>query len=319
MKILITGITGLFGSYLAKEFFEVGEIHGLKRPESKTDQLGQLAEKIIWHDGDINDYQSLEEAFEGMDLIIHAAGLVSFDNKDKDSLLKVNHEGTTNVVNVMLSQDIKKIIHVSSVAAIGRDPEHKVIDEDHKWVDSPWNTPYSISKYFAELEVWRGVQEGLEAIVLNPSILLAKMEERSNSTGLYEYVKKERSYYPIGDINYIDVRDAARISLELFQKGLWDERFILNNESLSYQLFFKEMAEVMNKKAPNVPIKNSMIPLASLLSKISGFLGKKTIINKQTSQLAQQQIKFDNTKIKAKLDFQFYELKDTFKWALNEK
>lgn len=319
MKILITGITGLFGSYLAKEFFGEGEIHGLKRPESKTDQLGQLAEKIIWHDGDINDYQSLEEAFEGMDLIIHSAGLVSFDNKDKEKLLKVNHEGTTNVVNVMLSQGIKKIIHVSSVAAIGRNPEQKVIDENHKWIDSPWNTPYSISKYFAELEVWRGVQEGLEAIVLNPSILLAKIKERSSSTGLYDYINKQNSFYPLGDINYIDVRDAAKISLQLFQKGHWGERFILNNESLAYQRFFMEMAEVMNKKAPNIPIKDAMIPVASLLSKISGLFGKKSIINRQTGQLAQQQITFDNTKIKSTLDFQFSELKDTFKWALNEK
>ncbi|UCS94442.1 SDR family NAD(P)-dependent oxidoreductase [Echinicola marina] len=319
MKILITGITGLFGSYLAKEFFEEGEIHGLKRPKSNTDQLGALAEKIIWHNGDINDFQSLEEAFEGMDLIIHSAGLVSFDNKDRESLLKVNHEGTTNVVNVMLDQGIKKIIHVSSVAAIGRDPEQRLIGEDHKWVDSPWNTPYSISKYYSELEVWRGVQEGLEAIVLNPSILLAKMNERSSSTGLYEYVQKENSFYPLGDINYIDVRDAAKISLELFQKGHWGERFILNNKSTTYQMFFKEMAAVMEKKAPNIPIKDSMIPLASLLSKIAGLFGKKGIVNKQTSRLAQQQIRFDNTKIKSVLNPQFSELKETFKWALNEK
>lgn len=147
MKILITGITGLFGSYLAREFGAIGEIHGLKRPTSNTDILSDIHGQITWHEGDINDYQSLQRAFEGMDLIIHAAGLVSFSQKDKNQLLRVNYEGTTNVVNVMLELGIQRLVHVSSVAALGRTPEQHVVNENHKWVDSPWNTPYAISKY----------------------------------------------------------------------------------------------------------------------------------------------------------------------------
>ncbi|MFN3802630.1 NAD-dependent epimerase/dehydratase family protein, partial [Belliella pelovolcani] len=132
MKILITGATGLVGRYLARSFSELGEIYGLKRSDSQIEDLD--IPTIQWRTGDITDYQSLEVAFEGMDIIIHAAALVSYESKDADRLMKINVEGTTNVVNVMLDQGIKKLIHISSVAALGRSPELTEIDETHKWI-----------------------------------------------------------------------------------------------------------------------------------------------------------------------------------------
>jgi len=319
MKILITGITGLLGSHLAKEFYELGEIHGLRRASSQTNLLGDIADKINWHEGDINDYQSLEEAFTEMDMIIHAAGLVSFSNKDKEKLLKVNCEGTANVVNVMLEKGIKKLIHVSSVAALGRTPEQNTINENHKWVDSPWNTPYAISKYFGELEVWRGVQEGLQAMVVNPSVLLSKASDQRSSTAIYSYVEKELPFYPKGSLNYIDIRDAAKLTYMLYQNHCWGERFILNSESLPYQHFFEVVAEQMDKKAPKIAVNSTMINLSLIWSKILGIFGKKNILNKQTAQLAQLHIRFDNSKIERVLDFRYRPLEETIKWAVNKK
>lgn len=319
MKILITGITGLLGSHLAREFHPLGEIHGLKRAHSKTSLLGDLASKITWHEGDVTDYQSLEEAFTDMDIIIHAAGLVSFSEKDKESLLKVNHEGTANVVNVMLEKGIKKLIHVSSVAALGRTPEQNSVDENHKWVDSPWNTPYAISKYFAELEVWRGVQEGLQAMVVNPSVLLAKVSGQRSSTAIYAYVERELPFYPKGSINYIDIRDAAKLTYLLYQKNCWGERYILSKESLPYQRFFKTLAQQMDKKAPTIEVNGALIFLGLIWNKFLSVFGKKNILNKQTAQLAQLHTHFENGKIKKTLDFQYTPLEETIKWAMNEK
>jgi dihydroflavonol-4-reductase len=191
MKILVTGITGLLGSYLTKELAVLGELHGLRRKNSELDLLGDLCDRIIWHEGDINDLASLEEAFEGVDMVVHAAGFISYYPKDKEELIRINVEGTANVVNVMLQKNIKKLIHISSVAALGRAPQVSFIDENFKWVTSPLNTPYGTSKYLGELEVWRAAQEGLDVMVFNPSVLLGKITDRRSSTAIYNYVLKE--------------------------------------------------------------------------------------------------------------------------------
>lgn len=317
MKILMTGITGLLGNYLAREFIHIGELHGLKRKGSKTALLGKLADSIVWHEGDINDYQSLEENFQGMDLIVHAAGLVSYDPRDKNRLIKVNAEGTTNVVNIMLQMGLKKLLYISSVAALGRSPGIAMIDENNKWVASPLNTHYAISKYLGELEVWRGAQEGLQVMIFNPSILLGRISDQRSSTEIYNYVLQENRYYPMGDVNYLDVRDAARMVLQLYQKNLWNERFILNKESISYQSFFEKLARVFKKKAPQTPVSDSMLEWALLWMKFKRTFTKKKIpLNKQTAQLSQQKITFDNRKSTSLLDFKYTSLESTLTWAL---
>ncbi|MBS9525347.1 NAD-dependent epimerase/dehydratase family protein [Litoribacter alkaliphilus] len=320
MKILITGITGLFGSYLAKTFLPLGEIHGLKRAESKLDLLAEINEQIHWHEGDINDYQSMEEAFEGMDVVIHSAGMVSFRNGDEEKLLKVNVEGTANVVNVMLGQGIKKLIHVSSVAAIGRNPEKLLMDEREKWVTSDLNTPYAISKYLGELEAWRGAQEGLDVIVVNPSVLLGKVDDNRSSTAIYEYVLQEKKFFPKGNVNYIDVRDAAEITAELFQKNAWGERFILNKEGISYAEFFKSTAEVLDRKAPKWPVPSRLIRFADYFFKIKGlFTQNAPSFSKKAVRAAQFPIVFNNVKVGKLLNFRYTPLKETLEWARSER
>lgn len=317
MKILVTGITGLLGSYLAREFLKVGELHGLKRKESKTNLLGELADSIIWHEGDINDFQFLEESFQDMDLIIHGAGLVSYDPKDKNRLMQVNAEGTGNVVNAMLQKKIEKLLYISSVAALGKSPGISLIDETHKWVSSPLNTHYAISKYMGELEVWRGSQEGLQVMVFNPSLLLGKISDQRSSTQIYNYVLQENNYYPLGDLNYLDVRDAAKMVLQLYQRNQWNERFILNKESISFGSFFQELAKAFNKKPPLTPVSDHMLELAFIWIKIrNAFSPKKIPLSKQTMRLSQQKITFDNHKATSLLDFEYTSLESTLAWAL---
>jgi dihydroflavonol-4-reductase len=316
MKILVTGITGLFGSYLAREFLNLGELHGLRRKSSQLNLLADLSDHIVWHEGDINDYDSLEETFDKMDLIVHAAGLVSYDYKDIDRLNEVNVEGTANVVNAMLQKKIKNLVYISSVAALGRSAETLVIDEKHKWTSSPLNTPYGISKYLAELEVWRGAQEGLKVMIFNPSVLLAKITDQRSSAAIYQYVLQENRYYPLGSINYLDVRDAAQLIAQIYQKNRWNERFILSNEAIPYQTFFQTMAGVLQKKAPHIPVRGWMLNLAFIwLGLTRAFNRKKIPFNQQTAKLAQATIVYDNQKATELTGFKYTSLESTFAWA----
>lgn len=316
MKILITGITGLLGSYIAREFAGKAEIHGFRRHGSSLRLLEGIESEIHWHEGDISDVEELEEAVIGKDLVIHAAGMVSFDSRDEDLIYKVNNVGTTNLVNAMLTAGTKKLVYISSVAAIGRSPELSRIDENHKWAESPLNTVYATSKYFGELEAWRGEQEGLDLIVVNPSILLGKVSDDRSSTEIYHYVLDENSYFPKGDLNYLDVRDAAKMIRMLVEKEAWGERFILNKESISYQDFFKIMAEIFGKKAPSKSAEPFLIRLAVLYNgTLRRFRLIKNPLNMQTAMIAQQKMFYDNKKILSFLDFEFTTLEDTFKWA----
>ncbi|MEN2280629.1 NAD-dependent epimerase/dehydratase family protein [Algoriphagus sp. SE2] len=316
MKIFITGITGLLGSYVAKEFASQGEIHGFKRSDSSTRLLQEVDFPIHWHEGSMSDIDSIDQALKGMDLVIHCAGKVSFLKKDEEELFEINVRGTANLINSMLYSRVKKLIHVSSVSALGRNPEITEVDEDHKWVDSPLNTKYGTSKYWGELEAWRGEQEGLDLIVVNPSILLGKIKDDRSSTSIYSYVLKNSSYYPKGSINFLDVRDAAKIIKELFKNNCWGNRFILNNQSMKYKEFFKKMAVAFDKKAPNKPVSDFLLKFGLFFIGLGRALGlTKNPLNKQTAMLTQQDINFDNKKINEVLQFEYTPLEETFLWA----
>ncbi|MFN3996793.1 NAD-dependent epimerase/dehydratase family protein [Algoriphagus sp.] len=314
MNILITGITGLFGSHLAREFSQVGQIHGLRRKNSEPSLVDGL--DIHWHEGELSDMESLLESLQEIDLVVHAAGLVSFSAKDKGKLYEVNTVGTANLVNAMLASGVNKLVHVSSVSAIGRSPELNQIDEEFKWTESPLNTEYAVSKYWAELEAWRGEQEGLQLIVVNPSILLGKANYGKSSTAIYSYVLEGNKFFPKGDLNYIDVRDAAKITRALVNRQAWGERFILNKESISYREFFSEIASVFGKKAPSMALPNWLISVASFSTAILRVVGlSKSPLNKQTVRLTQQKIRFENSKIQTLLAYNYFPLRESLEWA----
>lgn len=316
MNILITGITGLFGSQLAKEFSQLGKIHGLKKEHSKLDLLKDANFEIQWHMGELSDVESLLEALQGIDLVVHSAGLVSFSSRDKEKLHQTNTVGTANLVNAMLSAGVTKLVHVSSVAAIGRSPELSVINEEFKWVESPLNTDYALSKYWAELEAWRGEQEGIDLIVVNPSVLLGKATYGKSSTAIYSYVLEGNKYFPKGDLNFIDVRDAAVITRTLVENQAWGERYILNSGSLSYREFFTEIASVFGKKPPKIPVKNWQIFLGSMIFSLLRTLGlSKSPLSKKTAMLSQQAIRFDNSKIQGLINYRYTSLKESLEWA----
>jgi nucleoside-diphosphate-sugar epimerase len=262
--IAVTGATGLLGSSIIRKLLEDGEqLIAIKRKSSDTSLLNGILNKITLRDADILDPVALSDALEGVTIVIHAAGLVSFQPRDKKRLYEINVQGTRNIINTSLQHNIKKFIHVSSVAALGRPKDVLKLDEKQKWAESPFNTVYAESKYLAELEVMRGHEEGLQVVIVNPSVILGPGDWNKSSSKIFDYVWRERSFYSDMSINFVDVNDVARAITQLMNTSVDGERYILNADSIPCQLLFEKIAENFNKKPPTIRVgKNLVIWLA---------------------------------------------------------
>lgn len=324
--ILITGGNGLVGSTITKRLIDQNKaVRLLLRPNADTSLLGDYLQKTERIEGDILDIKSLEEALRGIKYVIHTAAIVSFAPKDRDLMYKVNVEGTANVVNACLEEKIQKLAFISSVAALGRPDDSRliagepiVIDENQKWENSPNNSQYAKTKYLAELEVWRAVAEGLPAIILNPSIILGEGDWSRSSTQLFKYVFDEKPFYTEGTVNYVDVQDVASAAIQLLFSDIENERFILSAGHITYQTLFEKIAEGFNKKAPNIKISSFWASIIWRVEAIrSWFTGKAPLISKETSRSARSQFIYSNEKIKNALGFSFLSLEQTIKRTCN--
>jgi dihydroflavonol-4-reductase len=315
MNILITGATGLLGTEICRQLTKdnENEVRCLVRKRSDA-----LPKNVIQIKGDIRDITSLYKALEGIDVVIHAAAMVSFNIKDKAELFETNVDGTTNLVNACDLSKIKKFIHVSSVAAIGKpsngmDSENTInVNESYKWQDSPLNSLYGQSKYLAELEVWRGHAEGLNTVIVNPSIILGEGEWERSSTQLFNYVNKGNRFYTNGYINYIDVKDVAKSILHLMKSDIVGERYILNTGKISFKGFFEKVANSLDKKAPDILLNKIMIEILWRLEWLRSLVsGSNPLITRETSITARSNVYFDNSKIKEVIPFELERLEIT--------
>ncbi len=312
MRVFLTGITGLLGHEVAQQLIAKGySIRALVRTKV-TSPLPNTE----YVEGDILDVTCLHEHLKDIDYVIHAAATVSFAPKDRENMYKVNVEGTANVVNACLENKIKKLCHVSSIAAFGRPPLSKMrkmdkveIDENQKWVSSETNSHYAISKYLGECEAWRGAAEGLDVVIVNPSIILGGGDWNQSSTQLFKYVYQEKPFYTAGYLNYVDVQDVAKAMIQLTESDIKDERFCLSAGMISYEEFFGKIAHRFKKKKPRIKVGPSVLGLIWRLEAIKSFLtGKAPLITKETAKTAQLKILQVNNKIKKQLDFTFTEL-----------
>ncbi len=318
--VLITGITGLVGSFTARRFLEAGyKVVGLKRANSDFSLLQGIENQIVWHEGDILDIMVLEKAMIDIEYVIHTAAIVSFAPKDRDKMFKTNIEGTANVVNLCLEKNIKKLCFVSSVAALGRSiPNEKKlenvisINEKATWEESPLNSNYAKTKYLAELEVWRGEAEGLNCVVVNPSLILGEADWHKSSTQLLKYVFDEHKFYPQGNLNYVDVLDVAECIFKLTIGNISGEKFILSAGEITYKDFFEKVAPRFHKKAPIILLKASITSIIWRLEAIrSLFTGNAPLITKETALLSSHSFKYPNDKIKQTLGFEFKNLDES--------
>lgn len=321
MKVFITGATGLVGSFVCRQLLENGHtIRAVKRTSSKMTLLEDIEHRIEWVVGDMNDTEFLEESLEGIEAVIHAAAIISFDKRWEQKMYHTNVLGTADLVNTCLKLNVKKFLHISSVAAIGRKAGQIKLSEADRWEGTEFDSIYARSKYLQELEVWRGAQEGLEVKIVNPSVILGPgLWGQGGSTSVFKYAYDEKSFHPEGTVNYVDVRDVSSAVVKLIESDIKGERFILNAGTLSYKEFFGQIAEAFGKKAPQKVVKPWMLKIAVTFEFIrSRITGKEAMITKDTAILSRANFHFQNDKIKQALAFEFKPFDESLEWSVNE-
>lgn len=320
-KVLVTGGTGFLGAYIIKELVHRGyHVRALKRNLSTPDPEfmdASLWQKIEWVEGDVLDIISLEEAMQGIDAVIHAAAVVSFDKKHRAEMYQVNVEGTANVVNMAIETEISRFVHISSVAALGRTSDGQTVNEDKKWEENPNNTHYARSKYKAELEVWRGMAEGLNAVILNPSTILGYGNWHSGSAAIFRNVYKEFKWYSPGLNGFVDVEDVARAAVLMMETAITEKRFIVNGDNWPFKKLLHCMADNFGKKKASRESKSWMLGLAWRMEAVkSWFTGEKPLLTKETALVAHSRTIFDNAKLLTAIpDFKFKPLEESIQQA----
>ncbi|MCW3087077.1 MAG: dihydroflavonol-4-reductase [Sediminibacterium sp.] len=295
--ILVTGASGLLGSQLVTQLVREGnQVKALYR---STVPSFEGAEKVEWIQGDILDVVALELAMDHVQQVYHCAAIVSFNPRHKEMMHKTNIEGTANVVNACLSAAISKLVFVSSVAALGRIREGSSINETMNWSEETSNSEYGKSKYMAELEVWRGIGEGLNAVMVNPVIILGAGDWSKGSSGLFKSAYDEFPWYTEGISGFVDVADVVKAMILLMNAGeISAERFIICGENVSYKKVFTEMAQHFGRRPPHrkvTPLIASLVWRWEALK--SFFTHNDPLLTRETAKTAAAKVNFDNTKI----------------------
>lgn len=317
--VLITGATGFVGSYLSRLLLKKGyRVRSLKRADSKMDMLGKVANQIEWITGDVLDIVSLEDAMEGVDHLYHCAAMVSYDPKYRQRMMDINVEGTANVVNVALFREIKKMVYISSIAALGKSRHGELVSEQTKWERDKKNTAYSLSKYLAEQEAWRGFAEGLNTAIVNPSIVIGAGRWNQSSVRLFKQVWDGLKFYPQGSNGFVDVRDVARMAVQLMESDISGQRFIANGGNLPFRNLFSQIATGLGRALPAIkvtPLIGSIAWRASWLQSV--FTGKSPLLTKESVRSAATTVGYDNEKSKTILDFSYTPLSQTVQETTN--
>ena len=298
--ILVTGGTGFLGSYIIKELVEKNfMVRAIRRSTKLPSYIPkEIFDKVEWVDGDILDVISLEEAMEGIDTIIHAAAIISFVKKDREKMHQVNVEGTANVVNMALEKNVRRMIHISSVAALGRTTTGGTVNEEKKWEESKANTHYAKSKYKGELEVWRGISEGLNGVVLNPSTILGFGDWNSSSCAIFKKIYEEFKWYTPGINGFVDVQDVARVVVSMLDNTISEQRFVVNGDNWAFKKLMDTIAECLGKKKPSRQTTPLLLSIAWRMEKLKSFFtGKKPVLTRESARVAISQTLFENDKI----------------------
>lgn len=312
--ILITGATGFLGSELCQQLNLSGKnsIRCTKRATSVIPKiLLPFSNQINWVNADVLEIDALNEALADVTEVYHCAALVSFDPSLKKKLIQNNVEGTANLVNLCTEKEIR-LVHVSSIAAIGEGKPGELINENHHLEETPKDNAYAMSKYESEMEVWRGMAEGLDAVIVNPSLIIGKNAGKEGTGQIFETVRKGLQFYTSGSCGLVDVEDVAKAMILLMESKISSERFILNAENWHYKDLFDEIADCFNVKPPSFETKSWMLELAWRASALGTvFTGKKMGVDKVTAQSASRIQDYDNSKIKEAIGFQFKPVKES--------
>lgn len=304
--ILVTGATGFLGAELVKQLTDQNiSVRAIRRSSSKIPALLENNKLVAWHIADINEPENLADAFEGITKVYHCAATVSFDPKDKAKLLKINIEGTANIVNLCLENNVR-LLHVSSIAALGYPKKDELISEKHFWDYDPKAHNYAISKYQGEMEVWRGIAEGLDAVIVNPAVIIGKYAGFNGSGAIFKLVKDGLKFYTDGATGIVDVEDVAKCMILLMESSITDERYTLSADNLHYKDFFAQIAKGFGIKAPSTEAKPWMLGIAWRAAKLASlFTGKPAALTKDAARSSFNLSYYTNQKITDAFNFKF--------------
>lgn len=318
--IAITGANGLLGNFILQRFVEENiPVVALKRETSVVDAALEKHPLITWRQADVLDSLSMLTALEGVDTVVHTAALVSFDPRDRKKLLETNVEGTKHVVDACLALKVPRLIHVSSVAALGRQKNVTEISEKSTWVENALNSDYAKSKYLSELEVYRGQEEGLSIAMVNPSIILAPDLQLRSSAQIFKYVIEERRFFIDGQINFVDVRDVVEIIYRVYQKKPEGEKFIANGGNIQLQILLKSIAERLNKKSPSIRINTSLVAIAAWVEELRcKITGARAVISRQSVRSSREKFTYSNTKSVSQLGIRYHSIEETLDWCCEQ-
>ena len=313
--ILVTGGTGFVGSELIRQLLLSEEkVRAIKRAESRIPKLLESEKNIEWINADLLDYFSLKEAMEGVSKVYHCAAMISFNLADKKKMHKINVEGTINLLNISMECNISRFLHVSSIAALGDSKKGELITENDLWEYSSDHSNYSVSKYESEMEVFRAIAEGLNAVIVNPSIIIGKNAGTDGSGQLFEKIRTGLNYYPGGASGYVDVEDVAKSMILLMNSDISDQRFIINSENRTYKEIFTEAALNFGKTPPKIALKPWMMFLALIGTRIISLISnKKFSLSRETAVSAFKKRKYSNDKIKKTLNLNFKPISDSIR------
>jgi len=316
--ILVTGATGLVGSHLIQTLTTAGK--PVKALYRKSIPQIPGADQVTWIQADILDVVALETAMQGVTHVYHCAAIVSFSPKQKAALHQTNIEGTANVVNACLTAVVQKLLFVSSVAALGRIRESGMVDESMNWSEETSNSEYGKTKFLAEMEVWRGIGEGLQAVMINPVIILGAGDWNKGSSEIFHSAYNEFPWYTSGMSGFVDVLDVVKAAVLLMEAPVSGQRFIISGENRYYRDIFTMIAKGFGKKPPHRKVTPLLAEIVWRLEAIKGWItGKDPLLTKETAHTAQAVVRFDNSKLLKQFpDFQYTPLEESIQRICGE-
>lgn len=311
--ILVTGGTGFLGAYLLRALCAKGyRVRATCRSNSSFHLVAALKDQVEWVEADVTDVVALEDAFEGITHVVHCAAVVSFDPRDFRTMHHVNVEGTANVVNLCLDNQVQKLVHVSSIAALGRSKERPHLDETAKWLTSPDNSHYAISKYQAEQEVRRGEAEGLCVAMVNPSVIVGAQDWDQGMARFFGEIDKGLPLSPSGSSGFVDVRDVVQVLVQLLEGDLHGERYILNACNLLHRDFFGKIASALDRKPPRIIVGPLLMEVAWRVEWLkSRLFGKPPKVTKESGRAAVSRYTYANEKSKAAFGLEYLTIDQT--------
>jgi nucleoside-diphosphate-sugar epimerase len=302
--VLVTGASGLVGLHLIKQLSIEGYSVRALYHSNLTKTLPETVDnQIEWVNCDILNVNQLDEAFKGIRTVYHCAAIVSYDPRYAERMMEINVEGTANVINIALEHQVDKLVYMSSIASLGNETYPTLVTEKSEWDTNEPHSQYAISKQKAEMEVWRGIAEGLNAVIVNPAIILGEGDWEKSSTNLFQLVYNEFPYYTSGETAWVDVKDVVNIMMILMNSTISGEQFILSAGNYSYQTIFTQMALAMNKKPPHKKASKWMTELVWRFSYLKSLItNKQATISKETARASQEIKHYSNEKLKIILE-----------------